>query len=87
MSQSLAETHVEDLIYECDCITAGDYGESTQEHIDDLMLQMEGFSFPLQVHRIANNSQRQDSGWRKARKGMARGKHGHAHEQRKRHDG
>lgn len=47
MSQSLAETHVEDLIYECDCITAGDYGESTQEHIDDLMLQMEGFSFPL----------------------------------------
>lgn len=40
MSQSLAETHVEDLIYECDCITAGDYGESTQEHIDDLMLQM-----------------------------------------------
>lgn len=47
MSQSLAETHVEDLIYECGCITAGDYGESTQEHIDDLMLQMEGFSFPL----------------------------------------
>ena len=47
MSQSLAETHVEDLIYECDCITAGDYGESTQEHIDDLMLQMEGFSFSL----------------------------------------
>ena len=47
MSQSLAETHVEDLIYECDCITAGDYGESTQEHIDDLMLQSEGFSLPL----------------------------------------
>jgi|GEM_PF-5902694 len=23
MSQSLAETHVENLIYECDCITAG----------------------------------------------------------------
>lgn len=43
MSQSLAETHVENLIYECDCITAGDYGESTQEHIDDLMLKMEGF--------------------------------------------
>lgn len=40
MSQSLAETHVENLIYECDCITAGEYGESTQEHIDDLMLQM-----------------------------------------------
>ena len=47
MSQSLAETHVENLIYECDCITNGDYGESTQEHIDDLMLQMEGFSFCL----------------------------------------
>lgn len=47
MSQSLAETHVEDLIYECDCIAAGNYGESTQEHIDDLMLQMEGFSFSL----------------------------------------
>lgn len=29
MSQSLAETHVENLIYECDCITAGEYGEST----------------------------------------------------------
>lgn len=51
MSQSLAETHVENLIYECDCITAGDYGESTQEHIDDLMLQMEGFSFPLMCTR------------------------------------
>ena len=51
MSQSLAETHVENLIYECDCITNGDYGESTQEHIDDLMLQMEGFSFPLMCTR------------------------------------
>lgn len=51
MSQSLAETHVENLIYECDCITAGDYGESTQEHIDDLMLKMEGFSFPLMCTR------------------------------------
>lgn len=29
MSQTLAEAHVEDLIYECDCITAGNYGEST----------------------------------------------------------
>ena len=28
MSQSLAETHVENLIYECDCITAGNYGEN-----------------------------------------------------------
>lgn len=51
MSQTLAEAHVEDLIYECDCITAGNYGESTQEHIDDLMLQMEGFSFPLMCTR------------------------------------
>lgn len=54
MSQSLAETHVENLIYECDCITAGEYGESTQEHIDDLMLQMEGFSFPLMCTRSSS---------------------------------
>lgn len=44
-----AETYIEDLIYECDCIINGDYGDDTQKHIDDLMIEMEGFSFPLKV--------------------------------------
>lgn len=44
-----AQTYIEDLIYECSCIVAGDYGDETQEHIDDLMLAMEGFSFQLRV--------------------------------------
>ncbi len=44
-----AQTYIEDLIYECSCIIAGDYGDETQEHIDDLMLAMEGFSFQLRV--------------------------------------
>ncbi|MBM6907890.1 hypothetical protein [Collinsella intestinalis] len=46
---SRAQTYIEDLIYECSCIVAGDYGDETQEHIDDLMLAMEGFSFQLRV--------------------------------------
>lgn len=46
---SSAETYIEDLIYECDCIIRGDYGEETQQHVDDLMIEMEGFSFPLRV--------------------------------------
>ena len=87
MSQSLAETHVENLIYECDCITAGKYGESTQEHIDDLMLQMEGFSFPLMCTRSSAIPRDKTLKGCEACKGVARGKHGHAHEQRKRRDG
>lgn len=42
-----AQTYIEDLIYECSCIIAGDYGNKTKEHIDDLMLAMEGFSSQL----------------------------------------
>lgn len=44
-----AQTYIENLIYECSCIIAGDYGNDTQAHIDDLMLAMEGFSFQLRV--------------------------------------
>lgn len=35
------------LIGECDSILAGVYGEDTQQHIDNFMTEMEGFSFYL----------------------------------------
>lgn len=49
MTYSLAERGIYEMIIECDDIINGEHGELTQEHIDDLMLQMQGFGLYLRM--------------------------------------
>ena len=43
-----AETHINNLIYNCDDILRGEYGERTQANIDRLMIELEGFKSRMQ---------------------------------------
>ena len=65
-----AEIYIESLIHECTCIIDGDYGEDTQQHIDNLLEEMHGFKFQMQAtgaisylsHKTTNGV-RQIRGW------------------------
>ena len=48
MSTTAPEYYVESLIVRCEEILAGDKGDATQDEINNLMEEMEGFRFPLQ---------------------------------------
>lgn len=47
MASTSSEYYIESLICECEKILAGEYGDSEQQKIDELMEEMEGFRFPL----------------------------------------
>ena len=47
MASTSSEYYIESLICECEKILSGEYGESEQQKIDELMEEMEGFRFPL----------------------------------------
>ena len=49
MTYSLAERGIREMIMECDDIIDGEHGELTQEHIDGLMSQMQGFGIYLRM--------------------------------------
>lgn len=64
------EYYVSSLISRCEEILAGDRGGSTQEEIDNLMVEMEGFRFPLECTRSSDiikdrtlNGVRRVRGW------------------------
>lgn len=68
-----SEYYIESLICECEKILEGDYGNSSQEKIENLMEEMEGFRFPLMCTRslqILNDKSpggvRKVMGWLKA---------------------
>lgn len=46
---SSAEIQINSLIYECDDILCGTYGDNTQSHIDDLMVKLEGFRHQMSM--------------------------------------
>lgn len=47
MASTSSEYYIESPICECKKNLAGEYGESEQQKIDELMEEMEGFRFPL----------------------------------------
>lgn len=68
-----SEYYIESMICECEKILEGDYGGSTQQKVDDLMDEMEGFRFQLMCTRSTNilnertpNGVRKVKGWLKA---------------------
>ena len=68
-----AEGEINALIRECGDILSGDYGDKTDEHINNLMTEMEGFRFLLiatQSIKILNDKSldgvRRVKGWLKA---------------------
>ncbi len=46
---SSAEIQINSLIYECDDILRGTYGDNAQSHIDDLMVELEGFRHQMSM--------------------------------------
>lgn len=46
---SSAEIQINNLIYECDDILSDTYGDNTQSHIDDLMVELEGFRHQMSM--------------------------------------
>ena len=68
MTSTASEYYVESLICRCERIIGNEYKESTQQEINNLMLEMEGFRFPLKcTQSLGILSDRSLSGVRKVR--------------------